>query len=272
MDGEGQGIHQENRAAWEAKATWWDELHGDAGNPFHRTVVSPAVEELLALQPGELVVDIGCGSGQLARRLAVLGAQVLGVDGAAAFQAPAARRAQALPADVQARLHWRQVDATDEEALSALGEGRFDAAVSTMALMDIPDIAPLHRAVVRLLRPGGRFVVAVAHPAFNNAGVVRVAEMDDRDGVLTTRVSLKVADYLTPVVRRAAGAPGEPLPHYDFHRPLQQLLAPAFAAGLLLDGLLEPAFPAGGEGRSPFSWQAYSEIPPTVVYRLRKPG
>lgn len=265
-------INEENTRAWEAKAAWWDGLHGDAGNLFHRTVVGPAVEELLAVQPGERVIDIACGSGQLARRLATLGAQVVGVDGAAEFGALAARRAQALPPAVQARLEWRQVDATDEEALAAQGAGAFDAAVCTMALMDIPDIAPLHRAVVRLLRPGGRFVVALAHPAFNNAGVVRVAEMEDRAGELVTHMLLRVSSYLTPEVRRVVGAPGEPLPHFDFHRPLHALLAPAFAAGLLLDGLREPAFAPGSKGNSPFSWPAYSEIPPTLVYRLRKPG
>jgi len=263
-------ISAENTRTWQAKAAWWDELHGDEGNAFHRTVVGPPVEALLAVQVGERVLDIACGSGQLARRLAHLGAQVVAVDGAAAFLPLAAQRAQSLPAEVRARLVWHSVDATDEEALAALGEGTFDAIVSTMALMDIPDIAPMHRAAARLLRPGGRFVVAVAHPCFNHAGVTRIAEMADLDGHLQTRMRLQMGDYLTPRTRRAAGAQGEPAPHYDFHRPLRDLLAPAFAAGFLLDGMEESAFPPGSAGASPFAWQAFSDIPPVLAYRLRK--
>jgi hypothetical protein len=140
-----------------------------------------------------------------------------------------------------------------------------------MALMDIADLAPLHRAVARLLRPGGRFVVAVAHPAFNQAGVVRQMQMVDRDGALEQEMSLVVQGYLAPTARRAVGAPDEPAPHIDFHRPLSALLAPAFAAGLLLDALEEPAFPPGGVGKLPLSWQVLNDFPPTLVYRLRKP-
>lgn len=265
-------VNTTNTLAWESKAGWWDGLHGDAGNAFHQTVVEPAVLDLLALQPGERVLDIGCGSGQLARQLAGLGAQVVATDAAAAFLPLAAARSSTLPPEVQDRLTWKQVDATDEDALAALGEGAFDAAVSTMALMDIPDIDPLHRAVARLLRPGGRFVVALAHPAFNQSGINRLAEWVDEQGSVRVEMSLRIRAYLTPRIETVMGAPGEPVPHYDFHRPLHALLAHGFAAGLALDGLLEPSFPVGSSGSSLFSWQAYSEIPPTLVYRLRKPA
>lgn len=53
-------------------------------------------------------------------------------------------------------IEYHVLDATDEEGLMALGEGRFDAAVANMALMDITVIKPLFAALHRLLRPGGR--------------------------------------------------------------------------------------------------------------------
>ena len=56
-------------------------------------------------------------------------------------------------------------DATDEEQMLSLGEGRFDAAICNMALMDMPAIDPLLRALRHLLKPEGRFVFSVQHPA-----------------------------------------------------------------------------------------------------------
>jgi hypothetical protein len=57
----------DDRAIWDSKADSWDDLHGEDGNDFHHTLVSPPVERLLALRPGERVLDIAWGTGMLAR-------------------------------------------------------------------------------------------------------------------------------------------------------------------------------------------------------------
>ena len=62
----------ETRETWEQIAGFWDEHFGE-GNAFHRALVAPAVERLLALQPGEHVLDAACGNGAFARRMASLG-------------------------------------------------------------------------------------------------------------------------------------------------------------------------------------------------------
>ena len=69
-----------------------------------------------------------------------------------------ARTSAVLPVD------YRVIDAVDSEALLSLGGTRFDAAVCSMALMDMSDIAPLIGALPALLKPGGRFVFTVMHP------------------------------------------------------------------------------------------------------------
>jgi hypothetical protein len=51
-----QTLNEEGRELWNQKAAFWDALHGDEGNSFHRYLVAPAVERLLALQPGERVL------------------------------------------------------------------------------------------------------------------------------------------------------------------------------------------------------------------------
>ncbi len=88
-----QRLNDEGRTLWDQKAAFWDDLHGDDGNRFHRRLISPAVERLLALQRGEHVLDVACGNGVLARRLAALGGQVTAVDFSAALLDRARQRA-----------------------------------------------------------------------------------------------------------------------------------------------------------------------------------
>lgn len=264
MDEPKRALNEEGRSLWDEKAAFWDALHGEDGNRFHRELVGPAVERLLRLEAGERVVDVACGSGVLARRLADMGARVTAVDFSEALVARAQARGQrgGLP------IAYGVADATDEAALAALGEGSYDAVVSTMALMDMPAIGPLYRAARRLLRPGGRFVFATTHPAFNSNGPVFAAEMADEGGMMETVRTVKIARYLDVPPVKGMGAPGEPAPHTLYHRPLAELLGEAFAAGFVLDGLEEPAFSGEDTGGKLLGWYALPQIPPVLAGRL----
>jgi ubiquinone/menaquinone biosynthesis C-methylase UbiE len=269
MDSQAQSLNDEGRAIWDAKAAFWDSLHGDAGNRFHRAFVSPSVESLLALQPGERLLDIACGNGAMARRLATLGGQVTAVDFSAALIDKARARGQSSGAPID----YRVADATDEAGLVALGEGAFDALTCTMALMDMPVIAPLYQAARRLLRPGGRLVIATAHPAFNSNGPTFYAELTDDGGQLVETNGLKISRYLEVPPVKGVGAPGEPTPHTYYHRTLSELLNPAFAAGLLLDSLEERGFtPVDDQPPRLLSWSGLPQIPPVLAARLRPYG
>jgi len=267
MTGQGEGdpraLVPETRAIWDAKADYWDAQMGE-GNAFQRILIGPAVERLLAIQPGERVADIACGNGVFARRLAALGAQVVAADFSARFLELARARAT----EHADRIDYRLADATDEEQLAALGEGAFDGAVCTMAIQDMPVVEPLLRAVARLLKPGGRFVFAVPHPAFNHNGIRLGLEKEDRGGELVETRYVRVSDYLRQAPGLGAGMPGEPAPHWYFHRPLGELFGACFAAGFALDGLEEPAF-GPDDARPSFSWLSFTEIPPVLVARAR---
>lgn len=266
MDEQAKKLNEEGRTLWDEKAAFWDQLHGDAGNRFHRELVSPSVERLLVLTAGERVLDIACGSGVMARRLATIGAQVTATD----FSPALIEKARARQQSGGAPIDYRVVDATDEQALAALGEGSFDAITCTMALMDMPAIAPLYRAARRLLKPGGRAVIATAHPAFNSVNPVFYAELEDRDGQLIQRRGLKIDAYLDIPPVRAMGAPNEPNAHYYYHRPLNSLLGEAFAAGLVIDAIDEPTFGDNPEVNRLLSWYGMPQIPPVLVFRLRQ--
>lgn len=260
-------LNEAGREMWDAKAAFWDGLHGADGNSFHRTLVSPSVEQLLNVQPGERVLDIGCGTGVMARRLAELGAVVMATDYSAAILRIAQERGQPSGEPID----YRRADATDEAALIALGAGQFEAIVCTMAIMDIPDIAPMFRAATKLLTKNGRFVFATTHPAFNSNNPVIFAELADVDGELVQTMGVKISKYVQNETVRGVGARGEPNPHYYYHRPLQTLLSHAFDAGLVLDGLLEPAYPQVDAANADvqLSWAHLWQIAPVLTARLR---
>ena len=251
--------------AWSTNAEFWDERMAD-GNDFFRLLLWPAVERLLQPAAGERLLDAACGNGLTSRRLADAGARVTAFDFSPAMIDLARKRNAAQAID------YRVLDATDRRALAALGESTFDGALCNMALMDMAEIAPLLHALASLLRPRGRFVFSVLHPCFNNPASVQMGEMEDRQGELVTTYSVKISRYLTPYAQAGLAMNGQPVPHFYFHRPLSALLAPAFEAGLVLDGMEERAFaPEVTGGSTPLSWSGhFSEIPAALVVRLRR--
>jgi 2-polyprenyl-3-methyl-5-hydroxy-6-metoxy-1,4-benzoquinol methylase len=266
--GNPRGLVPETQAIWDEKAEFWDERMGE-GNAFQRVLIGPASERLLAIRPDELIVDVACGNGVFARRLAELGARVVATD----FSARFLELARARTTEHADRIEYRLVDATDDVELLTLWEGQFDAAVCNQALMDMPVIEPLLRALARLLTPAGRFVFAVPHPAFNSLGCRWGFESEVRDERLVETRHVKVVDYLHVPPGKGPGMPDEPAPHWYFHRPLSALLGACFAAGFVLDGLEEPAFGPGDVGNAAaLSWLTYHDIPPVLVARARRRG
>ncbi len=257
-------LTQATQQQWDEKAEFWDNMMKE-GNAFHNHLVGPTAERLLAIQPGETVLDVACGNGQFSRRLAQLGARVLATD----FSAGLLERAQARTTENQEQIEYRQVDATSEAQLLALGEQRFEAAICNMALMDMPVIDPLFNALRRLLKPRGRFVFTLMHPCFNSADTRLGLEEEDLDGTLVETYYVKMSNYLHLPPKRGAGAPGEPNPHYYFQRPLHELFNSGFKAGFVLDGLEEPAFAQEIKTSKAISWGHYKHIPPVLAARMR---
>ena len=128
----------------------------------------------MAPAPGETILDVACGAGRMARRIAAAGARVVAFNTPEAFIARARERTPA-----GAGVEYHVADASRPDALLAFGVNRFDKAVCTMALMDMPEVGPLFATLPRLLIPGGTFVFSVLHPCFLSAPNVRVAEIED---------------------------------------------------------------------------------------------
>ena len=263
-------LNEESRKVWDQNATFWDGKLGDDGNDFQRILVAPACERLLDLQPGETVLEIACGNGVFARRMVARhDAHVIATD----FSVQLLERARAR--EYADRIEYRLLDATREEQIVALGQQRFDAAVCNQAIMDMAEIDPLMRGIRQVVKPGGRFVFSLCHPCFNHTGIALSAEEATVNGEIVTTYSIKVTKYLHSVPEKGIGIIGQPATQYYFDRPLHVLFNACFRAGLVLDGLEEPAFNYPHDGSQPsrmLGWAHYHEIPPVLVARLRIPN
>ena len=116
-----------------------------------------AVLDLLAPEPGERILDLGCGDGVLTAKLVEAGAEVVGVD------ADGAMIAAAVEKGLDARL-------MDGRQLSF--DAEFDAVFSNAALHWMGNPVPVTAGVWRALRPGGRFVGEFG--GFGNIAAIRV--------------------------------------------------------------------------------------------------
>lgn len=128
------------------------------------TDLGAGVLDLLAAQPGEQVLDLGCGTGHQAGALAESGVRVVGVDRDEQMLAVAREAHRNVP--------FRCGDAQrlDTDALRELVDGPYDAVVSNAALHWMPRQDDVVAGVARLLRPGGRFVAEMGG-AGNVAGL-----------------------------------------------------------------------------------------------------
>jgi ubiquinone/menaquinone biosynthesis C-methylase UbiE len=106
--------------------------------------------ELLAPRSGEKILDLGCGSGQLTRKIADLGASVVGADSAPGMLAQACEQ---FP-----ELNFVLADATRMEFRAPLVEGSFDAVFSNAALHWMRPEKAAAANIARLLKPEGRLV------------------------------------------------------------------------------------------------------------------
>ena len=100
---------------------------------------------LLAPAPGERILDVGCGTGQLTWEIARAGARVVGIDSSAAMIE-------------EARRNFPALEFVLSDVRSMPFENEFEAVFSNAALHWVRDAERAAAAIARALRPGGRFV------------------------------------------------------------------------------------------------------------------
>ncbi|MFL6562681.1 MAG: class I SAM-dependent methyltransferase [Bacillus sp. (in: firmicutes)] len=101
--------------------------------------------ELLAPQPGERILDLGCGTGDIANDLYQLGVQIIGIDKSENMIKQAQKKYPGIPFQVQ-------------DAATMNYKNEFNAVFSNATLHWVKDPKPALQSIFNALKPGGRFV------------------------------------------------------------------------------------------------------------------
>ena len=145
-------------SAFDALAADYDRR--EAGNPIMQLMRARSLAVLESTFPrGARLLDVGCGTGTEAIRLAKQGRTVLAVDSSPQMLEVLCRRV----GEAEVQIPTRLLRAGDLHTLvSELGEGSFDGAYSSFgALNTEPSLEPPLTALSHLVRPGGRIVLSV---------------------------------------------------------------------------------------------------------------
>ena len=153
----------------------WNPSHYDRAGAFVPKLAADLID-LLAPQPGERVLDLGSGTGDLTAQLAARGALVRGLDASNAMVNEAQRKHPSLSFSVG-----------DGQALSFHQE--FDAVFSNATLHWMPRADAVAEGVARALCPGGRFVAE-----FGGARCVQTV----RDAVEAELLERGIEGHATP--------------------------------------------------------------------------
>jgi SAM-dependent methyltransferase len=133
----------------------WALVYDHDANPLP-ALEEPIMHEAIGPVAGLAVLDLGCGTGRHALRLAAAGAAVTAVDFSEGMLAEARRKPGA--ESVRFLVH----DLHDPLPMSS---GSFDRVISGLVLEHLADLPGFFREARRMLRPGGRAVVSAMHPA-----------------------------------------------------------------------------------------------------------
>jgi trans-aconitate methyltransferase len=127
-----------------ARTAWDTELY-EAQHAFVWQLGAQLIE-ILAPEPGERILDVGCGTGQLTHEISERGAHVTGID--------------ASPEMIgQARQNYPRLRFLLQDAAAMNFNGEFDAVFSNAALHWILNADGAADSMARALRSGGRLVL-----------------------------------------------------------------------------------------------------------------
>lgn len=162
-----------------AGAHWFEAVADHLGSAYLRYSFTKGTDqevaflaEALGLAPGMRVLDVGCGPGRHAHRLAELGLEVVGVDISQRFVDLANANAPAGASFVRADARSLAYDAEFDAAIS-LCQGAFGLTGGPGAPLD--GDGDVLEGMARALRPGGRLAVS----AFSAYFMLRFLEEHD---------------------------------------------------------------------------------------------
>ncbi len=234
----------------ELSAAWIKEAQ-EGRNPTRNGLLDKPMLEACGNVEGLRILDCGCGEGRFCRMIVDKGAgYVLGLD----LCEPMIEAARELRSG---RDTYRVADVHD---LSFIGNEAFDLAVSYLNQCDLPDFNANNREVYRVLRPGGKFVIANLHPMRSAVGGWHRTDDREKQHVILDR-------YFDEGERHWKMKGVEVT---NFHRSLSTYACSFLDAGFSIQGIIEPTITEEQLALYP-ELDDELRVPNFIIYTLGKP-
>lgn len=154
--------NNQNIQSWTDATDYVLSKFDENGDFYRKHVLNPALFSLLGNVKGKLVLDAGSGEGYLSRLLAKQGAIVTAVEPAEGLITYAIER------ELKDRFGIDYIKA--DLSLWKDKQHYFDAVVSNMVFMDIPDYQSAMNNSIAALKSKGVLVFSISHPCFDMKG------------------------------------------------------------------------------------------------------
>ena len=210
----------QKKNAWELNAEWWQKSFTNGANAEYSEQLLPLIVGLM--NGFQKVLEIGTGEGQIIRALSEVSSNAIGID----------------QSDKQIR-HGKKTDPSSP-LIRSLAEhlpfrdSFFDAAIACLVVEHIEQFEESFREVSRVVKRGGRFVLAMNHPLLQSPGSSWVEDWTTDPPEKYWRVG----SYLREEASEEHFGDGVSIPFT--HRPLSRYLNTLNDSGFVTTRMLEP--------------------------------
>lgn len=231
------------KTSWGDVASWYDELLEKEGDSYQANVVLPNLMRVLEPAPGMAVLDIACGQGFFSRAVSESGAAVTGCDISPELIELAKKHAgggESAKYHESVKYYVAPADRLDFINGNTNGkEGEFDAAIMVLAIQNIENMQGAMKEAARALKPNGRFIIVLNHPAFRIPGKSLWRFDEDK-----STMSREIHGYMSDSATEIDMTPGEKdetkkRKTISFHRPLQSYFKSLAKSGFAVTRLEE---------------------------------
>ncbi len=155
---------KKEKTSWNSVAKWYDTLLEGSADSYQEKVILPNIMRIVAPKKDVKILDIACGQGYFSRAFAEKGATVTACDIAPELIEIAQKTT------VNSLAKNISFTTTPADDLGFKEGNSVDTAVIVLAIQNIENIVGVFNEARRTLKPGGKLVLVLNHPAFRIVG------------------------------------------------------------------------------------------------------